>query len=222
MEEQQEMFRVMTRDTPQSVRQLIRMFQVMRNHAKGNAQKEVVKKQEFIQAKELRTKLGRETSPEMEKEFLAMSASKRNDLINNLKSRVHEMQYEGGEKPLKVLLNDGKTIAEPQLLDEAVNMAQLKNVLTEYDLKFHVKKAPDGKNELYFFAKDKAVFQSAMDKAITDISKNPSIVSAPALTAEIQKARAVEKTNIQTHNLQKQASKGKEVAKSINPFEKGV
>lgn len=234
MEEQQEMYRVMTHGVPQNVRQLISMLKALKRHAEGKTQQEISKQNEIENIKELRARMGEDTPDEMIEQLKNLPQSERQKIALGLKEQLRQSKYTAGEKDLDVLLRDGKAIAQPQLLDEAVNLEQLKNQLTDKGLQFHIEPSETGKDALYFFAKDKEVFQSALDSLIDDITKDPRIVSTRTIKQEIdqtvkkQKAaneKEIDKATQKVANATTDATKKatEEVAKEVTDlFDVGI
>ncbi|KAF6207430.1 hypothetical protein GE061_018673 [Apolygus lucorum] len=143
-----------------------------------------------------------------------------------------------GEKDLDFMMRDGKMLAEPQLLNKSVNLDQVKQVLAEYGMQFHIKELENGEKELHFFAKDANVCANALDKAMEDISKNPEKATQPSFESEVKvskqkeaeeiKAKQAEKQKVQEANKtvesnQNPTVRGGTVDATIeNPFEGGI
>jgi len=109
----------------------------------------------------------------MEAQFLRQNDLQRRATMDSLSRQFNEMKQSSGEKDLDFMMRDGKMLAEPQLLNKSVNFDQVKQVLAEYEMQFHIKELENGEKELHFFAKDANVCANALDKAMEDISKNP-------------------------------------------------
>lgn len=196
-QEQQEMYRVLIRDTPQTIRQSLYLLKALKRHVEtkeaGREQAQI----DLLKAKNYAEDLsGLVVSPEMEKEFLAKSPSERQKLLTEWGQELKRQNLAPGEKSLEFLMKTGKAIAEPQLLEKAVNLEQLKNVLKDYGLQFHIKALDDGKHEVLFLAKDANVARNAFAQALDEISQNPEIVSSPSLTQSIKEAQKEEEKTI--------------------------
>ncbi|USI69363.1 PcfB family protein (plasmid) [Lactococcus petauri] len=196
-QEQQEMFRVLMRDMPQTIRQTLYLLTTLKRHVEKKKAGKDQAQIDLLKAKNVAEDLsGLEVSPEMEKEFLAKSPSERQKMLTEWGQELKRQNLAPGEKSLEFLMKTGKAIAEPQLLEKAVNLEQLKNVLKDYGLQFHIKALDDGKHEVLFLAKDANVTRNAFAQALDEISKNPEIVSSPSLTQSIKEAQKEEEKAI--------------------------
>ncbi|MGY3713715.1 DUF3801 domain-containing protein [Lactococcus petauri] len=196
-QEQQEMFRVLMRDMPQTIRQTLYLLTTLKRHVDKKKAGKDQAQIDLLKAKNVAEDLsGLEVSPEMEKEFLAKSPSERQKMLAEWGQELKRQNLAPGEKSLEFLMKTGKAIAEPQLLEKAVNLEQLKNVLKDYGLQFHIKALDDGKHEVLFLAKDANVARNAFAQALDEISHNPGIVSSPSLTQSIKEAQKEEEKAI--------------------------
>lgn len=97
-----------------------------------------------------------------------------------------------GEHSMDFMARDGKYLAEPQILDESIDLEKLKTLLTEdYKLQFHFKPLENGQMEFHFFGKDANVAAQALKKAVLDIVKHPEKVAGKSkdLDTEIKEAK---------------------------------
>lgn len=217
-QEQQEMYRVLIRDTPQTIRQSLYLLKALKRHVEtkeaGREQAQI----DLLKAKNYAEDLsGLEVSPEMEKEFLAKSPSERQKMLTEWGQELKRQNLAPGEKSLEFLMKTGKAIAEPQLLEKAVNLEQLKNVLKDYGLQFHIKALDDGKHEVLFLAKDANVARNAFAQALDEISQNPEIVSSPSLTQSIKEAQKEEEKAIAAKMAEKMQERQAAIQQTIIP-----
>jgi hypothetical protein len=217
-QEQQEMYRVLIRDTPQTIRQSLYLLKALKRHVEtkeaGREQAQI----DLLKAKNYAEDLsGLEVSPEMEQEFLAKSPSERQKMLTEWGQELKRQNLAPGEKSLEFLMKTGKAIAEPQLLEKAVNLEQLKNVLKDYGLQFHIKALDDGKHEVLFLAKDANVARNAFAQALDEISQNPEIVSSPSLTQSIKEAQKEEEKAIAAKMAEKMQERQASTQHTIAP-----
>lgn len=237
-EEQQQAFHAMTRQVPQNLRDLFRMLMAVRRSANQRQRQRASGQLDNNQFKELRSKLGLETTPEMEALFLKQNDLQRRATMDSLSRQFNEMKQSSGEKDLDFMMRDGKMLAEPQLLNKSVNLDQVKQVLAEYEMQFHIKELENGEKELHFFAKDANVCANALDKAMEDISKKPEKATQPSFESEVKvskqkeaeeiKAKQTEKQKVQEANKTVESNQNPTVgggtvdATIENPFEGGI
>lgn len=218
---QQEAYQIMFKNTPQKFYQVVRMLSMMKQFAKTREQKkqgEVNRENEWEKFKELREKLGLPDSPDLEAKFKQLPKEQRMELIRDCENKV---LLQAGEKEYDFLLATNKMLAEPQILDKDINLEQLKNMMTEYGLQFHIKELPDLSKELYFYAKDANIAARAIERTLNEILEDPEMVTKPTLEklikqakeqVEIQKQAKVEELQQTKGALIKEGSK--EVAKN--------
>ncbi|MDT2904409.1 hypothetical protein P7H72_14405, partial [Lactococcus lactis] len=124
--------------------------------------------------------------------------------MDSLSRQFNEMKQSSGEKDLDFMMRDGKMLAEPQLLNKSVNLDQVKQVLAEYEMQFHIKELVNGEKELHFFAKDANVCANALDKAMEDILKNPEKATQPSFESEVKVSKQKEAEEIKAKQAEKQ------------------
>ena len=202
---QQEAYQVMFKNTPQKLYQVFRMLSMLKQAAKSKEMKkqaEVVLQDDWEKFKQLREQLGLPESPELKGKFIQLPRDKRKELIKDCEKKV---LVQAGEKDYDFLMGTNKMLAQPQILNQDVNFEQLKNMMTEYGLQFHIKDLPDQTKELHFFAKDANVAARAIDRTIDNIVNDPKSVTKPSLEALIKQAKE------QAHNQKQQKQEEKEV-----------
>lgn len=202
---QQEAYQVMFKNTPQKLYQVFRMLSMLKQAAKSKEMKkqaEVVLQDDWEKFKQLREQLGLPDSPELKGKFIQLPRDKRKELIKDCEKKV---LVQAGEKDYDFLMGTNKMLAQPQVLNKDVNFEQLKNMMTEYGLQFHIKDLPDQTKELHFFAKDANVAARAIDRTIDSIVNDPKSVTKPSLENLIKQAKE------QAHNQKQQKQEEKEV-----------
>lgn len=215
-QEQQEMYRVLMRDTPQTIRQTLYLLKALKRHVEMKEARREQAQIDLLKAKNYAEDLsGLEVSFEMEKEFLAKTPTERQKMLTEWSQELKKQNLAPGEKSLEFLLKTGKTIAEPQLLEKAVNLEQLKNVLKAYGLQFHIKSLDEGKHEVLFLAKDANVARNAFAQALDEISQNPEIVSSPSLKQSIKEAQKEEEKAIAAKMAEKMQERQAAVQRNV-------
>ncbi|GMC02541.1 hypothetical protein K5E_22060 [Enterococcus thailandicus] len=202
---QQEAYQVMFKNTPQKLYQVFRMLSMLKQAAKSKEMKkqaEVVLQDDWEKFKQLREQLGLPESADLKGKFIQLPRDKRKELIKDCEKKV---LVQAGEKDYDFLMGTNKMLAQPQVLNQDVNFEQLKNMMTEYGLQFHIKDLPDQTKELHFFAKDANVAARAIDRTIDNIVNDPKSVTKPSLENLIKQAKE------QAHNQKQQKQEEKEV-----------
>lgn len=127
------------------------------------------------------------------------------ELIRDCEKKV---LIQAGEKEYDFLLATNKMLAEPQILDKDINLEQLKNMMTEYGLQFHIKELPDLTRELYFYAKDANIAARAIERTLNEILEDPETVTKPTLETLIKQAKEQVEVQKQAKLEELQQSKG--------------
>lgn len=200
---QQEAYQVIFKNTPQRLYHVFRMLSMLKQASKSKEvkrQADVALQDEWEYFKQLREQLGLPDSPELKGKFLQLPKDKRKELIRDCEKKI---LVQAGEKDFKFLMESNKMLAQPQILNKEVNFDQLKKMMTEYGLQFHIKDLPDQTKELHFFAKDANIAARAIDRTIDSIVKDPTIVTKPTLEQLINQA----KSKVQEEKIQKQEAK---------------
>ncbi|MDN3202055.1 hypothetical protein P0E66_13060 [Enterococcus faecalis] len=212
---QQETYHVLFKNAPQKFYQAVRMFSIMKQFAKAKEQKkkqEETLEEEWNKFKQLREQLGLTDSPELEQKFKQLSSQQRAELIRDCEKKV---LMQAGEKEYDFLLSTNKMLAEPQIINKEINLEQLKNMLTEYGLQFHIKELPDQTKELHFYAKDANLAARAISRTVDTILEDPETITKPTLSSLIQQAKEQVKEK-------EQALKQKEEKTQVLVGEKGT
>ena len=189
---QQEAYQVMFKNTPQKFYQAVRMLSMMKQAAKAKEQKrldQTTRENDWEKFKNLREELGLPESPELKAKFMDLPRDQRVELIRDCEKKL---MVQAGEKEYEFLISNNKMLAEPQILDQPINLDQLKNLMTEYGLQFHIKELPDLTKELHFFAKDANIVARAIDRTLETILNDPGTVTKPTFEALMK--RAIEQT----------------------------
>jgi hypothetical protein len=185
---QQEAYQVMFKNTPQKFYQAVRMLSMMKQAAKAKEQKrldQTTRENDWEKFKNLREELGLPESPELKAKFMELPREQRVELIRDCEKKL---MVQAGEKDYEFLITNNKMLAEPQILDKAINLDQLKNMMTEYGLQFHIKELPDLTKELHFFSKDANIAARAIDRTLETILNDPDTVTKPTFEALMKKA----------------------------------
>lgn len=217
-EVQQQAFHVMTRQVPQNLRDLFRMFRAVMRYAEQRQRRQVSSQLDNEKFKALREKLGLKTSPELEIQFLRENDIQRRAIIESLSRQLEVKRQSYGEKDMNFMMRDGKMLAEAQLLKKSVNLEQVKQVLSEYKMQFHIKALKNGDKELHFFAKDANVCAKALEKAMEEISKNPEKATQSSFESEVKAAKQKEAEEIKVKQAEKQ--KVQEVSQTVDGLSK--
>ncbi|MGV8956300.1 hypothetical protein [Lactococcus lactis] len=217
-EAQQQAFHVMTRQVPQNLRDLFRMFRAVMRYAEQRQRRQVSSQLDNEKFKALREKLGLKTSPELEIQFLRENDIQRRAIIESLSRQLDVKLQSYGEKDMNFMMRDGKMLAEAQLLKKSVNLEQVKQVLSEYKMQFHIKALKNGDKELHFFAKDANVCAKALEKAMEEISKNPEKATQSSFESEVKAAKQKEAEEIKVKQAEKQ--KVQEVSQTVDGLSK--
>lgn len=207
---QQEAYQIMFKNTPQKFYQVVRMLSMMKQFAKTREQKkqgEANREKEWEKFKQLREKLGLPNSPDLEVKFKQLSKEQRIELIRDCENKV---LLQAGEKDYEFLLATNKMLAEPQILDKDINLDQLKNMMTDYGLQFHIKELPDLTRELYFYAKDANIAARAIERTLNEILEDPETVTKPTLEKLIKQAK--EQVEVQKQAKVEEIDKVKEAS----------
>ncbi len=125
--------------------------------------------------------------PELERKFKALSREQRIELIRDCEKKGADQSWR--KKTMSFFMASNKMLAEPQLLNKEVNLEQLKAMMTEYGMQFHLKELPDQSMELHFFAKDANIASHAIRRTIDTIVNDPSTVTKPTLESLIKDAK---------------------------------
>lgn len=212
---QQEAYQVICKGTPQKLYKVFRLLSMLKQIAKSREMKQQAEQlatDKWEKFKSLREQLGLPDRPELEFKFKQLPREKQMDLIRDCEKKL---LVQAGEKDYEFLLASNKMLAEPQVLDQAVNLEQLKNMMTEYGLQFHIKDFPDKTSEMFFYAKDANIAALAINKTLETIINDPETVTKPTLEALIEeakgktkeKAAAVDKTKEATVTTTKEGTK---------------
>ncbi|EGP4894558.1 hypothetical protein FI615_002062 [Enterococcus faecium] len=200
---QQEAYQVIFKNTPQRLYQVFRMLSMLKQAAKSKEMKrqaDVALQDDWEKFRELREQLGLPESPELRSKFFQLPKEKRKELIRDCEKKV---LLQAGEKDFHFFIESNKMLAQPQILNKEVNLDQLKKMMTEYGLQFHIKDLPDHTKELHFFAKDANIAARAIDRTIESIVDDPATVTKPTLEQRIKEA----KSKVQEEKIQKQKEK---------------
>lgn len=211
-QEQQEAYQMMFKNTPQKFYQLLRMISMMKQFSKSKEQKRInesTKEKDWEKFSQLRQELGLEETQDLKAKFLELPRDQRLELISDCEKKV---LVQAGEKDYEFLLSTNKMLAEPQLLDKNINLEQLKNMMTEYGLQFHLKELPDQAKELHFYAKDANIAARALDRTLETILADPESVTKPTLESLIQRAKEQTKEKQEVVQEAKEATSGKDAA----------
>ncbi|MDO0896252.1 hypothetical protein Q1X24_15450 [Enterococcus sp. B1E4] len=203
---QQEAYQVICKGTPQKLYQLFRLFSMLKQAAKSKEMKQQAEQlatDNWEKFKKLREQLGLPDRPELEFKFKQLPREKQMELIRDCEKKL---LIKAGEKDYEFLLASNKMLAEPQLLNKEVNLDQLKTMLTEYGLQFHVKELPDQTMELHFYAKDANVATRALQRTIDEIVKDPDCVTKPTFEALIKQAKEQSTEKAKSVEKEKEAS----------------
>jgi len=193
---QQEAYQVICKGTPQKLYQVFRLLSMLKQAAKSKEMKQQAEQltaDNWEKFKNLREQLGLPDKPELEFKFKQLPREKQMELIRDCEKKL---LVQAGEKDYEFLLSSNKMLAEPQLLDQAVNLDQLKNMMTEYGLQFHVKEFPDMTSEMYFYAKDANIAARALERTVETIINDPETVTKPTLEALIEEAKGKTKEKV--------------------------
>ncbi|MCR1946014.1 hypothetical protein [Enterococcus gallinarum] len=186
---QQEAYQVICKGTPQKLYQLFRLLSMLKRVAKTREMKKKeteVTSSDWNKFQKLREELGLPDKPELERKFKTLSREQRIELIRDCEKKV---LIKAGEKDYEFFMASNKMLAEPQLLNKEVNLEQLKAMMTEYGMQFHLKELPDQSMELHFFAKDANIASHAIRRTIDTIVNDPSTVTKPTLESLIKDAK---------------------------------
>lgn len=186
---QQEAYQVICKGTPQKLYQLFRLLSMLKRAAKTREMKKKeteVTSSDWNKFQKLREELELPDKPELERKFKTLSREQRIELIRDCEKRV---LIKAGEKDYEFFMASNKMLAEPQLLNKEVNLEQLKAMMTEYGMQFHLKELPDQSMELHFFAKDANIASHAIRRTIDTIVNDPSTVTKPTLESLIKDAK---------------------------------
>ncbi|WP_065772512.1 hypothetical protein [Enterococcus faecium] len=212
---QQEAYQVIFKNTPQKLYQVFRMLSMLKQAAKSKEMKrqaDAARQDDWQNFKQLREQLGLPESPELKGKFLQLPNEKRRELIRDCEKKL---LLQAGEKDFQFLMESNKMLAQPQILNKEVNIDQLKKMMTEYGLQFHIKDLPDHTKELHFFAKDANIAARAIDRTIDSIVNDPTAVTKPTLEQLIKEAQS----KVQDEKLQKQEAKEVGLGESKNVTE---
>lgn len=212
---QQEAYQVIFKNTPQKLYQVFRMLSMLKQAAKSKEMKrqaDAARQDDWQNFKQLREQLGLPESPELKSKFLQLPKEKRRELIRDCEKKL---LLQAGEKDFQFLMESNKMLAQPQILNKEVNIDQLKKMMTEYGLQFHIKDLPDHTKELHFFAKDANIAARAIDRTIDSIVNDPTAVTKPTLEQLIKEAQS----KVQDEKLQKQEAKEVGLGESKNVTE---
>lgn len=193
---QQEAYQVICKGTPQKLYQVFRLLSMLKQVAKSKEMKQQAEQltaDNWEKFKKLREQLGLPDKPELEFKFKQLPREKQMELIRDCEKKL---LVQAGEKDYEFLLSSNKMLAEPQLLDQAVNLDQLKKMMTEYGLQFHVKEFPDMTSEMYFYAKDANIAARALERTVETILNDPETVTKPTLEALIEEAKGKTKEKV--------------------------
>lgn len=203
---QQEAYQVICKGTPQKLYQVFRLLSMLKQAAKSKEMKQQAEQltaDNWEKFKNLREQLGLPDKPELEFKFKQLPREKQMELIRDCEKKL---LVHAGEKDYEFLLSSNKMLAEPQLLDQAVNLDQLKNMMTEYGLQFHVKEFPDMTSEMYFYAKDANIAAHALERTVETIINDPETVTKPTLEALIEEAKGKTKEKVAAVEEAKESS----------------
>lgn len=203
---QQEAYQVICKGTPQKLYQVFRLLSMLKQAAKSKEMKQQAEQltaDNWEKFKNLREQLGLPDKPELEFKFKQLPREKQMELIRDCEKKL---LVQAGEKDYEFLLSSNKMLAEPQLLDQAVNLDQLKNMMTEYGLQFHVKEFPDMTSEMYFYAKDANIAARALERTVETILNDPETVTKPTLEALIEEAKGKTKEKVAAVEETKESS----------------
>lgn len=203
---QQEAYQVICKGTPQKLYQVFRLLSMLKQAAKSKEMKQQAEQltaDNWEKFKNLREQLGLPDKPELEFKFKQLPREKQMELIRDCEKKL---LVQAGEKDYEFLLSSNKMLAEPQLLDQAVNLDQLKNMMTEYGLQFHVKEFPDMTSEMYFYAKDANIAARALERTVETIINDPETVTKPTLEALIEEAKGKTKEKVAAVEEAKESS----------------
>lgn len=203
---QQEAYQVICKGTPQKLYQVFRLLSMLKQAAKSKEMKQQAEQltaDNWEKFKNLREQLGLPDNPELEFKFKQLPREKQMELIRDCEKKL---LVQAGEKDYEFLLSSNKMLAEPQLLDQAVNLDQLKNMMTEYGLQFHVKEFPDMTSEMYFYAKDANIAARALERTVETIINDPETVTKPTLEALIEEAKGKTKEKVAAVEEAKESS----------------
>jgi len=203
---QQEAYQVICKGTPQKLYQVFRLLSMLKQVAKSKEMKQQAEQltaDNWEKFKKLREQLGLPDKPELEFKFKQLPREKQMELIRDCEKKL---LVQAGEKDYEFLLSSNKMLAEPQLLDQAVNLDQLKNMMTEYGLQFHVKEFPDMTSEMYFYAKDANIAARALERTVETIINDPETVTKPTLEALIEEAKGKTKEKVAAVEEAKESS----------------
>lgn len=203
---QQEAYQVICKGTPQKLYQVFRLLSMLKQAAKSKEMKQQAEQltaDNWEKFKNLREQLGLPDKPELEFKFKQLPREKQMELIRDCEKKL---LVQAGEKDYEFLLSSNKMLAEPQLLDQAVNLDQLKNMMTEYGLQFHIKEFPDMTSEMYFYAKDANIATRALERTVETIINDPETVTKPTLEALIEEAKGKTKEKVAAVEEAKESS----------------
>ncbi|WP_321386453.1 hypothetical protein [uncultured Enterococcus sp.] len=229
---QQEAYHLLFKSSPQNLYQGYRMLMMMKQFAQEKERKKqdlLTREEEWERFSELREELGLETPPEMRESFMALNKHKRAELLRDCEKKI---LLQAGEKDLDYFMSSNKMLAEPQLLDKHINLEQLKNVMEEYGMQFHIKELADKTKELHFFAKDANIAAHAINKTLDELLKDPEKVTKPTLEMLIKQAKEKTQAQQETHEKTKEAAatskapekateEAKETLDAISLFDEG-
>lgn len=203
---QQEAYQVICKGTPQKLYQVFRLLSMLKQAAKSKEMKQQAEQltaDNWEKFKNLREQLGLPDKPELEFKFKQLPREKQMELIRDCEKKL---LVQAGEKDYEFLLSSNKMLAEPQLLDQAVNLDQLKKMMTEYGLQFHVKEFPDMTSEMYFYAKDANIAARALERTVETIINDPETVTKPTLEALMEEAKGKTKEKVAAVEEAKESS----------------
>ncbi|WP_195514439.1 hypothetical protein [Enterococcus sp. 1001283B150225_161107_E12] len=203
---QQEAYQVICKGTPQKLYQVFRLLSMLKQAAKSKEMKQQAEQltaDNWEKFQKLREQLGLPEKPELEFKFKQLPREKQMELIRDCEKKL---LVQAGEKDYEFLLSSNKMLAEPQILDQAVNLDQLKNMMTEYGLQFHVKEFPDMTSEMYFYAKDANIAARALERTVETIINDPETVTKPTLEALIEEAKGKTKEKVAAVEEAKESS----------------
>lgn len=227
---QQEAYQVMFKSTPQKFYQVVRMLSMMKQMTKAKEQRKLdqsTREHDWKKFENLREQLGLPTTQGLKEKYMTLPREQRIDLIRDCEKKI---LVQAGEKDYEFMIANNKMLAEPQILAKDINLDQLKNMLSEYGMQFHIKELPDLTRELHFFAKDSNIAARAISRTLENIINDPESITKPTLESLIQKAKQQSKEKQETLEKkqestvkqgvsEKTAESAKETFESLSLFE---
>lgn len=216
---QQESYQVIFKNTPQKFYQTIRMVSMLKQFSKTNERKKMEatsRNEDWETFSKLREELELPITTDMKVKFTELTKDKRLELIRDCEKKL---LIKAGEKEYDFLLATNKMLAEPQILNKDINLDQLKNMMTEYGLQFHIKELSDQTKELHFFAKDANIAARALDRTLEEMINHPESVTKPTLDTIITKSK---EQSIAKQEEMKQAKETAEITTSTEHSVKGI